>query len=143
MVALRSTVHEYADPAQRSDRWQQVAWALGGLALAVALAIVERSHLQGHITIGNLDLFGMIGRATLLPGDLSAWVSGLYPVGIPLLLRIGLALGLDVARMGQFVSLLGGILCLYGGGLLAWHLTRSRGFALLTMAYLLTTRAIL
>jgi hypothetical protein len=143
MAALRNTVHGYADPGQQAKRWQQVAWVVGSLVLAVALALVERSHLQGHITIGNLDLFGMIERARLLPGDLSAWVSGLYPVGIPLLLRIGLALGLDVASMGRFVSLLGGILCLYGGGLLAWHLTRSRGLALLTMAYLLTTRAIL
>jgi hypothetical protein len=143
MAALRNTVHGYADSGQRSKRWQQVAWVLGSLVLAVALALVERSHLQGHITIGNLDLFGMIERAKLLPGDLSAWVSGLYPVGIPLLLRTGLALGLDVARTGQIGSLVGGILCLYGGGLLAWHLTHSRGLALLTMAYLLATRAIL
>jgi len=143
MAAIRNTVHGYADSRQRSKRWQQVAWVLGSLVLAVALVLVERSHLQEHITIGNLDLDGMIRRAKLLPGDLSAWASGLYPVGIPLLLRTGLALGLDVARTGQIISLLGGILCLYGGGLLAWHLTRSRGFALLTMAYLLTTRAIL
>jgi hypothetical protein len=143
MAALRNTEHGYADSRQQSERWQRVAWVLGSLALAVALAIAARSHLRGHITIGNLDLFGMIERAKLLPGNLSAWVSGLYPVGIPLLLRTGLALGLDVVRTGQIGSLVGGILCLYGGGLLAWHLTRSRGFALLTMAYLLTTRAIL
>jgi len=50
MTALRNTVHGYADSGQRSERWQRVAWVLGSLVLAVALALVERSHLQGHIT---------------------------------------------------------------------------------------------
>jgi len=128
---------------RRLKQGQQVAWIVGSLLLAAALVLVELSHLREHITIGNLDFFGMVERARSLPGDLPAWVSGLYPVGIPLLLRLGLTLGLDVARAGQVVSILGGALCLYGGGLLTWHVTRNRGMALLVMAYLLSTRAVL
>jgi len=107
------------------------------------LVVIEASHLRAHITVGNLDFFGMAARVNLLPGTLSAWVNGFYPVGIPLLLRLGVAVGLDVVRSGQIASTFGGVLCLCGGGLLAWYLTRSRAMALLTMAYLLTTGTIL
>jgi len=124
-----------------SGKW--LTWAVGSLALVAALVAVEASHVRGQITVGNLDFFGMAARAKLLPGTLSAWVNGFYPVGIPLLLRMGLALGLDVVRSGQTASILGGVLCLYSGGLLAWHLTHSRAMSLLTMAYLSTTGTVL
>jgi hypothetical protein len=143
MGAQSNTVRNYFGSEGRLQGWHQAAWGFGSLMLATALVIVEASHLREQITIGNLDFFGMVERARLLPGHLAAWVNGLYPVGIPLLLRIGLALGLDVVRAGQIGSILGGVLCLYGGALLTWHLTRSRIMALLTMAYLLTTRVIL
>jgi len=138
-----SAVNDHSGPWRWLQPGRRVAWIVGSLLLAAALVLVELSHLREHITIGNLDFFGMVERARSLPGDLAAWVSGFYPVGIPLLLRLGLTLGLDVARTGQAVSILGGVLCLYGGGLLAWHVTRSRGMALLVMAYLLSTRAVL
>jgi hypothetical protein len=128
--------------SEERQRWQLVAWTIGALLLA-ALVLVEGFHLQEHITVGNLDFFGMAERAKSLPGNPTAWVSGLYPVGIPLLLRAGLALGTDVVRAGQASSTLGGVLCLYGAALLAWHVTRSRALALFTMAYLMTTRAVL
>jgi len=143
MEVRSSQVDEHPGPGGRPQQVARVVSAIGGLALAAMLVVVELSHLREQITVGNLDYFGMVDRARRLPGDLSAWVSGLYPVGVPLLLRVGLTLGLDVVRTGQIVSILGGVLCLLGGGLLAWHLTRSRGLALLTMAYLLTTRGIL
>jgi hypothetical protein len=143
MEGQSNAAGDYSGSERRLQRWWQIAWCAGILVLAVALMIVELSHLREHITIGNLDFFGMAERARSLPGDLSAWVSGLYPVGIPLLLRMGLALGFDVARAGRIGSILGGALCLCGGGMLAWHLTRSRAIALLATAYLLTTRAIL
>jgi hypothetical protein len=138
-----NVVRDQSGPESRGQRCQQVAWVSGSLLCAAALVIIEFYHTQEYITIGNLDFFGMVDRAKLLPGDLSAWVQGYYPVGIPLLLRAGLALGLDVVCTGQLVSVLGGIVCLYGGALLALYLTRSRAMALLTMAYLLTTKAIL
>jgi hypothetical protein len=128
---------------RRAERWQRAAWIFGGVVIAAALVAVELAHHRDHITVGNLDFFGMAARAKSLPDTLSAWVSGLYPVGIPLLLRLGLALGLDVVRSGQIASIIGGVLCLCGGAVLAWNLTDSRAMALLTMAYLLTTRAIL
>jgi hypothetical protein len=130
-----------------SRKWlkgvKQVAWVAGSLALAAALVTVEVSRCRGQITVSNIDFFGMSARAKLLPGTLSTWVDGFYPIGIPLLLRMGLALGLDVVRTGQIVSVFGGVLCLYGGALFAWHLTRSHAMALLTMAYLFTTGNIL
>jgi len=143
MGAKSNTVRNCSGSEGRLQGWHQAAWGFGSLMLATALVIVEASHLREQITIGNLDFFGMVERAKLLPSLLAAWVDGLYPVGIPLLLRTGLALGLDVVRAGQIGSILGGVLCLCGGALLSWHLTRSRIMALLTMAYLLTTRVIL
>ncbi len=122
---------------------QKTVWAVSTLIIVAALIAVEASHLQMQITIRNVDFFKMAARAKLLPGTPSAWVDGFYPLGIPFLLHIGLALGLDVVRSGQIVSLFGGVLCLYGGALLAWHMTRSRAMALFTMACLLTTRTIL
>ncbi|HDQ71523.1 MAG TPA: hypothetical protein ENN19_05430 [Chloroflexi bacterium] len=130
-------------PTTDAQRWRTVAWIIGSLALAGALVIVEVAHLRTHITIGNLDFFAMAARVEPLSNTLSAWVNGFYPVGIPLLLRLGLLMGLDVVRAGQAASIVGGVLCLYSGGLLAWHMTRSRALALLTMAFLLCTGTVL
>jgi hypothetical protein len=139
-VSIKSS----ADPGNnvqgiRKERWKKAALVVIGLVLAAVLAFIEASNLQEQITIRNQDFFGMAARSKLLPGSLPAWVNGFYPVGIPLLLRIGLALGLDVVRSGQVLSLFGGVLCLYGGGLLAWHLTRSHIMTFFTMACLLST----
>ena len=122
---------------------KRIVWAIISAILVVALIAIEVTHLRGQITVGNLDFFGMAARAKTLPGNLPAWVSGLYPVGIPLILRAGLALGLDVVRSGQAASILGGIACLCGAALFAWHVTHSYALSLLTMAFLLTTRSIL
>ena len=130
-------------PAEQQPWYRRLAGAAGVLAPAVLLVVIELFRTRGYITIGNLDFFGLVERAKLLPGNLRAWVQGFYPVGVPLLLRAGLALGMDVVRAGQIVSMLGGIACLYGGGLLAVSLTRSRVMGLITMLYLLTTRAVL
>ena len=89
-----NAIHSYAGPGKRLQPWKRTIWVFSSLFLAAALVAVEASHLRGQITIGNLDFFGMAARAKLLTGTLSAWVNGFYPVGIPLLLRIGLALGL-------------------------------------------------
>mgnify|MGYP000883804097 CR=1 FL=1 len=118
-------------------------WAASALLLLAAFSVVELSHLQGHITIGNLDYFGMVGRAKNLPASLSAWVDGLYPVGIPLLARWGLALGVDVAHFGRIVSIFGGLLCGLGTAALALHITHSRLFALIALAAVLSTGTLL
>jgi hypothetical protein len=127
----------------RQSTLKRVLWSVVGAMLVATLIAIEAIHLRGQITVGNLDFFGMAARAKALPGNLPAWVSGLYPVGIPLLLRAGLALGLDVVRSGQAASILGGIACLCGAALFAWHVTHSYALSLLTMAFLLTTRSIL
>jgi hypothetical protein len=127
----------------KSETLRRSVWASGSVLLVLTLVAVEVVHLRGQITVGNLDFFGMAARGKALPGSLPVWVSGLYPVGIPLILRAGLALGLDVVRSGQAASILGGIACLFGAALFAWHVTRSYAVSLLTMAFLLTTRSIL
>ena len=140
---MDTLAHTTPKSATDAQRWRTVAWIIGSLALAGALVIVEVAHLRTHITIGNLDFFAMAARVEPLSNTLSAWVNGFYPVGIPLLLRFGLLMGLDVVRAGQTASIVGGVLCLYSGGLLAWHMTRSRSLALLTMAFLLCTGTVL
>ncbi len=118
-------------------------WAVLVLAGIAALSIAEFYHLRGHITIGNLDYFGMVARTHHLPGELTAWANGLYPVGIPLLAKWGLSLGMDVTRFGQVISLFGGIVCVLGTAALALHVTRSRVFALFAVAFLIATGTLL
>lgn len=143
MTVSTDATPDTCGPEKRRQWYRRVVWVSGWLSPALVLVVIEILRTRGYVTIGNLDFFGMVERAKLLPANLSAWVQGFYPVGIPLLLRIGLALGLDVVRTGQIVSILGGIACLYGGGLLAWSLARSRAIAAFAMAYLLTSRAVL
>jgi hypothetical protein len=143
MTVLTDAVPDPSASKEWRQLYRRIAWVSSWLAPAIVLVAIELLRTQGYVTVGNLDFFGMVERAKLLPGALSAWVQGFYPVGIPLLLRIGLALGWDVVHTGQIVSILGGIACLYGGGLLAWSLTRSRAMAVFSMAYLLTSRAVL
>jgi hypothetical protein len=130
-------------PNAQRERWRDLAWVAASLSIVAVFVTIETVHLRTRITVGNLDFFTMAARVKSLSSDMSAWVSGFYPVGIPLLLRIGLGMGLDVVRSGQAASIIGGVLCLYGGGLLAWNLSHSRILALLTMGYLLATGTIL
>ncbi len=127
----------------KRERRRDLAWIVASLSLVAVFIAIEIFHLQTQITVGNLDFFAMTARVESLSSDMSAWVSGFYPVGIPLLLRIGLGMGLDVVRSGQIASIIGGVLCLYGGGLLAWNLSHSRILALLAMGYLVTTGTVL
>lgn len=127
----------------RPDWWKNLVWAVASLALVAIFIAAEISHLRAQVTVGNLDFFTMAARVNSLSHDPTAWVSGFYPVGIPLALRLGLVLGLDVVRTGQAVSTLGGVLCLCSGVLLAWQLTHSRVIALLTMIALLATGTIM
>ncbi|MBN2389127.1 MAG: hypothetical protein JXR84_00290 [Anaerolineae bacterium] len=129
---------------RRRTGWLATAgWTAAALVVLAALCVVEINHLQGHITIGNLDYFAMVARTKDLPGSLSAWVNGFYPAGIPLLARFGLSLNVDVAHFGRIVSLFGGLLCGLGTAALALSITRSRAFALIAMACLVSTGTLL
>lgn len=128
----------------RRSAWLSISgWTALLLASIAALSITEFHHLRGHITVGNLDYFGMVARTHHLPNELSAWVSGFYPVGIPLLAKWGLSLGVDVARFGRVISLFGGFACVLGTVALALHLTRSRLFALFAAAFTIATGTLL
>jgi hypothetical protein len=145
-MTMLHTTHSQNLPwtKRRRTGWLATAgWAATALVVMVALCVVEINHLQGHITIGNLDYFAMVARTKDLPGSLSAWVSGLYPVGIPLLARFGLSLNVDVAHFGRIVSLFGGLLCGLGTAALALSITRSRVFAFIAMACLVSTGTLL
>ena len=145
MTMLHST-HSPSLPwtKRRRTGWlSTVGWAATALVVMAALCVVEINHLQGHITIGNLDYFAMVARTKNLPSTLSAWVNGFYPAGIPLLARFGLSLNVDVAHFGRIVSLFGGLLCALGTAALALSITRSRVFALIAMACLVSTGTLL
>lgn len=113
------------------------------LFVGATLSTVVLYHLQGHTTIGNLDYHTMVSRGVRLPGDPLAWADGFYPMGISLLVKLGLSLGVDAAHFGRIVSIAGGLLCMLGTAALALHLTRSRVFALFTIVFLISTGTLL
>ncbi len=129
---------------KRNQSWLTVGgWAALVLFVGITFSVVVLYHLQGHITIGNLDYHGMVSRGVRLPGDPLAWADGFYPMGISLLVRLGLSLGIDAAHFGRIVSIAGGLLCMLGTAAMALHLTRSRVFALFTIVFLISTGTLL
>ena len=127
--------------AQRKKRWLLVVWA--ALPILAFLA-VEIRRIALLVTVTNVDFFGLVERARVV-GYLppAALVDGVYPVGYSLLLKAGLALGLDVIRAGQILSIAGGAFALIGMYLLAWQLTRSHAVGGLSAVTLVTTSVFL
>ncbi len=62
--------------------------------------------------------------------NLETWVHPFYPVGYFVWLRIGLALGVDVVRHGQFLSLTGSIGCIVAVYWILYTATRRTGLSL-------------
>jgi hypothetical protein len=95
----------------------------------------------GHVvTIRSVDYFQFVEMAQGFgSGSLRSWVSGMHPVGYPLLIRWGLAAGLDVVQIGHALSIAGGVILLSSAYLLGYQLTHNRWLALLTEGFLATT----
>ncbi len=103
--------------------------------IALAFAAVEVRRVWRQIAVRYPDFFGWAERASQL--DFSnlthpAWVHGLYPLGYPLLLRIGRELGVDVLHTAFALSILGGFLGLVGTYHLVLRMTGQWRLALLT-----------
>lgn len=124
---------------QRRILLQAVNVVLAGL---IPLAFVYFAvRYVGHVvTIRSVDYFQFVEMAQGLDaGSLRSWVSGMHPVGYPLLIRWGLAAGLDVVQIGHALSIAGGVLLLASAYLLGYQLTHHRWLALLTESFLATT----
>jgi hypothetical protein len=109
-------------------------WLIG-----LAFVAVEIQRVSGQITVRYPDFFGWAKRAARF--DLSHpwqwdWVRGLYPCGYPLLLRLGVGLGLDVLQAAFVISILGGFLGLMGTFWLVRRLSNNWTLAVLSQAFL-------
>ena len=124
---------------QRSILLQAVNVVLAGL---IPLAFVYfATRYVGHVvTIRSVDYFQFVEMAQRLDsGSLRSWVSGMHPIGYPLLIRWGLAAGLDAVQIGHALSIAGGVILLASAYLLGYQLTHDRWLALLSEAFLATT----
>ncbi len=112
------------------------------MALLVLAGFLAFAHAYvGHVlTVRNVDYFQFVDMAQgLRNGGLQSWVSGMHPVGYPLLIRIGLDLGFDAVTIGHGLSVLGGVCLLLGAYGMAYGLTHNRWLALATELVLATT----
>ncbi len=123
--------------AQRKGIWLPM---LGAALPILAFLVVEVVRVTPAITIGNLDYFPLVDRAlTLSFRSLNGWVHQVHPVGFPWLIRLGLTLGWDAERVGQGLSIAGGILGLAGTYLLALSVLRDRRLAVIAEAFVAAT----
>ena len=116
-----------------------LVYVLAGIIPAAFICFAQR--YVGHLaTVRSVDYYPLLGLARRFDaGSLHTWVNGLYPIGYPLLLRWGLAAGLNAVQLGNGLSAFGGILMLLGTYLLAYRLAGSRWLALVTEGFLGTT----
>lgn len=122
--------------------WNTRARAAVPWLISLAFVAVEIRRVTGQIAVRYPDFFGWAERAARFDiHHLSQWdwVNGLYPLGYPLLLRLGVELGLDVLRTAFVISILGGLLGLMGTFWLVWRLTENWTLAVFSQAVLACT----
>lgn len=127
--------------AQQKRAWLPMVWA----ALPIlAFIVVEMLRVAPTIVINNVDYFPPVDRALALSfRSLDGWVNQIHPVGFPWLIRLGLALGWDAARIGQGISIAGGVLGLVGTYLLALSMFREHRWAVIAQAFVAATNIFL
>ena len=116
-------------------RFLPLAALLASISVYTALILIQ-ARSQHAVTMVDYWYHLQSARALSLT-RLETWVHPFYPVGYFALLRIGLDLGLDVARYGQFLSWsgsIGGIVAVY---LLLYTATRKAILALAGVALLI------
>lgn len=120
----------------------QTVWVHLILAVLILVGFVGfAQRYVGHVlTIRNVDYFQFVdmGYATRI-GGLAAWVNGLHPIGYPLLIRLGIALGFNATQIGHTLSVIGGIFLLISAYALTYRLTKERWLALFSELFLATT----
>ena len=108
--------------------------------IPVAFVCFARRYVGQVITVRSVDFYPLVDLAQSFDaGSLETWVNGMYPIGYALLLRLGLAAGLDVVQVGHGLSVAGGMLMLLSTYLLAYRLIDNHWLALLAEAFLGTT----
>lgn len=126
-----------AEPRQRHRIFWPAVWATLPI---LAFLVVEIERVTPTITISNLDYFPLADRALILSfRSLQGWVHQVHPVGFPWLIRLGLELGWDAERVGQGISIGGGVLGLVGTYLLAASLLKDRRLAVIAQAFVAAT----
>ena len=115
--------------------WPRYAQASAPWLIALAFVAVEIRRVWNQIAVRYPDFFGWAERAARLDfTNLTHpdWVHGLYPLGYPLLLRLGRELGVDVLRTAFALSIFGGFLGLLGTYWLVRRMTDRWWLAILT-----------
>jgi hypothetical protein len=115
--------------------WARYAQAVAPWLIALIFVVVQIRRVSGQIAVRYPDFFGWAERAARLDFTNLAhpdWVYGLYPLGYPLLLRLGQELGVDVLRTAFALSIFGGFLGLLGTYWLVYRMTGRWWLAFLT-----------
>ncbi len=139
---MNLTVQTDAKPRRRlrlrerfTAEWRGYAQAIAPWVIALAFVAVEIRRVWNQIAVRYPDFFGWAERAARLDfTNLTHpdWVHGLYPLGYPLLLRLGHELGVDVLRTAFALSIFGGFLGLLGTYWLVRRMTDHWWLAILT-----------
>jgi hypothetical protein len=112
------------------------SWLIAPALVSVAYVMVEVQRNINNIAISNLDYFPRVDRAVRLSlSSWDAWVNSTHPVGFAWLVRLGLEMGMNAARWGQALSILGGVLGLIGTYAIARAVTGRHGFALVCQIF--------
>lgn len=105
------------------------------LIIGIAFVFVEMRRVSGQVAVRYPDFFAWSERASRFdPHNLAQWqwVDGLYPLGYPLLLWMGVTLGTDVLRTAFLLSIFGGFLGLIATFWLVRRMTGDWTLAVLT-----------
>jgi hypothetical protein len=122
------------------QRVGKLFWAVVPIATVLGFIAVEMRRVALMVTISNLDYFPLLDRAVRLGfSSWDGWIHKVHPVGYPWLIRLGLMLGWDAERVGQALSIAGGVLGLCGAYLLALSVFRDKRWAAIVQAYAAAT----
>lgn len=118
----------------------KATWLALPFLTIIAFVAVEVRRVALTTTISNLDYFPLLDRAMSLSfRSLDGWVNQIHPVGYSWLIRLSLMSGWDAERVGQALSIAGGVLGLMGTWLIALSVFKDKRFAAIALAFVATT----
>jgi hypothetical protein len=136
MVAVAHVLRPESKVVARWRGW--IGFSAPFLVAAAAYLAVVLPHVWSWDVATNVDFwhFTAIGLH-LDPTRPETVGDGYYPVGLPAILRLAIDRGVDPLRVGQALSVLGGLCLLFGAMALTWDLSRERWPVAFTAALLL------